>query len=443
MIAGDRPKSHFGVSEGVSKSCSPVRARITFSLGAERTMASIKRYATTLADGRELIYFDDADTTLGPQRSVDTSVLDTRVLDERPATSTMRQDVLTGEWVSMAATRQNRVFLPPADQDPLAPASAANPSEIPANYDVAVFENRSPSFGPDLDLSPGPGLGPDFDFAPDPDPDSGGADVDTLGHNRTLPAIGRCEVVSFSPETHGSFGSQTVSRARTIIEAWADRTAELSALPGIRQVFPFENRGQEIGVTLHHPHGQIYAYPYVTPRTQRLLASVEAMPDLFAQILENELASERVVLRGEHWSAFVPFAARWPIEVHMLPHRNVPDLAATNAAERDELAVLYRQLLRGIDRIYETPTPYIAAWHQAPVSMPGGSALGDGVSGESAHRDNIRLMVQLTSPRRSVDKLKYLAGSEAAMGAWVSDVIPEATAALVRHGIERAMEDDT
>ena len=143
----------------------------------------------------------------------------------------------------------------------------------------------------------------------------------------------------FSPEHEGSFGGLTQTRARTVIEAWADRTAALQALPGVEQVFPFENRGEAIGVTLPHPHGQIYSYPYVTPRTQRLLASIDAYgPDLFADILAFERDSERVILSGEQWTAFVPFAARWPLEVHLMPHRHVPDFAATTSEERDELA---------------------------------------------------------------------------------------------------------
>ena len=364
----------------------------------------IARRRDLLADERELIYFDDADTSLGPDRAVDR-----RTLDARPATATMRQDALTGEWVSIAAARQNRVFLPPAEADPLAPQSPTNPSEIPSDYDVAVFENRSPSFGPLLES---------------PDAPRGFDDLATIGLGRTRTSVGRCEVVCFSPEHTGSFGTLSVSRARTVIEAWAERTAALSALPGIAQVFPFENRGEAIGVTLHHPHGQIYAYPYVTPRTLRLLASVASYgPTLFADILAREQAGERVVLRGDHWTAFVPFAARWPIEVHMLPHRHVADFAGTTLAERDELAVLYLRLLRGIDALYDTPTPYIAAWHQAPVD---------------AGRDDIRLMLQVTSPRRAADKLKYLAGSEAAMGAWIGDVSPEQAAAAIRSAIERA-----
>lgn len=363
-------------------------------------MTPIVKREHTLADGRELIYFDDADTALLPDRAPDA-----RILDPRPATAVMRQDPLTGEWISIAAARQNRVFLPPADQDPLAPTSAANPSEIPDNYDVAVFENRSPSFGPDLG-------------APHPR-----AELTRIGFGRSLPALGRCEVVAFSPAHEGAFGSLTLSRARTVIEAWADRTAVLSAMPGIEQVFPFENRGEAVGVTLLHPHGQIYSYPYITPRTTRLLESIERFgPGLFQGILDFERGSPRVVLSGEHWTAFVPFAARWPLEIHMLPHRHVADFAATSGIERDELARLYLTLLRSMDELYDDPTPYIAAWHQAPVSVG---------------RDDIRLMLQVTSPRRAVSKLKYLAGSEAAMGAWIGDVLPEQTAQMIRAAIAR------
>jgi UDPglucose--hexose-1-phosphate uridylyltransferase len=364
-------------------------------------MSRVTKQEGRMADGRELIYFDDADTVLDGDRATDL-----RHLEPRPETPVMRQDPLNGDWISIAEARQNRVFLPPSDQDPLAPSTASNPSEIPGNYDVVVFENRSPSFGPELS--------------------DGYTDeqLTSIGVGRSLPAIGRCEVVCFSPQSSGSFGNLTESRARTVIEAWADRTAALSALPGVREVFPFENRGEAIGVTLHHPHGQIYSYPYVTPRTQRLLDSIESFDgDLFESILEFESVSERVVLRGEHWIAFVPFAARWPLEVHMLPLRHIPDFVGTTEVERDELATLYLRLLRGVDALYSTPTPYIAAWHQAPTDVG---------------RDTVRLMLQLTSPRRSEDKLKYLAGSESAMGAWIGDVVPETAAAAIRDAILKA-----
>lgn len=376
--------------------------------------AGVVKRPTLLADGRELIYFDDPGTTLGAERSVDA-----RTLDPRPTTATMRQDVLTGDWITVASNRQNRAFLPPAHLDPLSPQTPTNPSEIPSLYDVAVFENKSPSFGPALDVALG-------DVPAAVDPPRGDDDLEHLGLGRTRTSVGRCEVVCFSPAHEGSFGSLSRTRARTVIEAWADRTAALSALPGIRQVFPFENRGQEIGVTLAHPHGQIYAYPYVTPRTHRLLDTISrSSNDLFARILEFESAGERVVLRGEHWTAFVPFAARWPVEVHVLPHRHVADLAETTDAERDELAPFYLRLLRGIDALYDTPTPYIAAWHQAPVGRGRGA---------------VRLNLQITSPRRAADKLKYLAGSEAAMGAWIGDVTPESQAERLRAALDTVPE---
>ncbi len=381
-------------------------------LRTETLSAGIVKRATTLADGRELIYFDDPDTTLGADRAVDS-----RTLDARGETATMRLDVLTGDWITVAANRQNRVMMPSADADPLAPQSPTNPSEVPSLYDVAVFENRSPAFGPAL--AEATGTAPEAS-----NPPRGLDDLAALGLGRTRTSVGRCEVVCFSPEHTGSFGTQSVTRARTVIEAWADRTAALSKLPGIQQIFPFENRGEAIGVTLPHPHGQIYAYPYVTPRTTRLLDSIDrTAPDLFQHILESEQASERVVFRGEHWTAFVPFAARWPLEVHLMPHRHVPDFAETTDAERDELAPLYLRLLRGVDALYDTPTPYIAAWHQAPVNVG---------------RDSVRLHLQLTSPRRAADKLKFLAGSEAAMWAWAAEVTPEQGAARIREAIAKA-----
>jgi UDPglucose--hexose-1-phosphate uridylyltransferase len=336
-------------------------------------MSGIAKRVSALADGRELIYFDDADTTLPPDRAADP-----RLPELRPPTPEMRLDPLTGEWIAVATARQNRVVMPPAGLDPLAPQGPGNPSEIPSDYDVAVFENRSPAFGPGL---------PESAQADPSYLDGAGIDGAALG--RVVPAYGRCEVICFSSAREGAFGSISRSRARTVIEAWADRTAALSSLPGVRQVYIFENRGAEIGVTLQHPHGQIYGYPYTTPRTRQLLAQLDAYgPMLFADILKFEQAGSRVLLAGDHWTAFVPFAARWPVEAHMVPHEHVADFAATTEAQRDELAVLYLQLLRGVDALYPDPTPYIAAWHQAPVR---------------SHRDTARLHLRLMSPRRGAD----------------------------------------
>ena len=355
---------------------------------------------TLLADGRELIYFDDGGT------AKDYTAADTRPLDPRSEENTgeLRFDALTGDWVAIAAHRQTRTYLPPADQCPLCPTTGNNLSEIPAaDYDVAVFENRFPSLGP-----------------------ATGAIPDSPVWGSTGRAFGRCEVVAFTPEHTGSFGGLSMERARTVIDAWAHRTEALSALPGVKQVFPFENRGQDIGVTLHHPHGQIYAYSYVPPRSQVMANAARSFYDrhngeatLLGDIVAKESASgERMVAQGRHFSAYVPFAAHMPLEIHLTPHRHVPDFAALNDAERDELAVMYLDILRSLDNLYDTPTPYIAAWHQAPL--------------DTFLRPAGRFHLELTSPRRAADKLKFLAGSEAAMGAFINDTTPEQTAALLR-----------
>lgn len=346
----------------------------------------VRRTAITLADGRELIYFDDREPYLsGAATRTD---VDTRELEQLATRSEIRLDVLTGECVAIAAHRMNRTYLPPPNENPLAPTRPGQPpTEIPAvDYDVVVFENRFPTF-------------------------SGGN--------------GRCEVVCFTSDPAASFATLDVGRVETIIEAWADRTSALSALPGTRQVVPFENRGEEIGVTLGHPHGQIYAYPFLPARTQALVRQARAHRattgrSLLADVLAGERADgERMVLSGEHWSAYVPRAARWPLEVHLAPHRDVPDLTELNRAERAELAQAYLDLLRRVDRFFPgvDRTPYIAAWHQAPV-------------GED--RELGRLHLQLFSLMRAPGRMKFLAGSESGMGAWINDTTPEQIACRMR-----------
>jgi UDPglucose--hexose-1-phosphate uridylyltransferase len=230
-------------------------------------------------------------------------------------------------------------------------------------------------------------------------------------------------VVCFTDDHDASFASLTPEAARLVIEAWADRTAALSAIPGVEQIFCFENRGQEIGVTLSHPHGQIYAYPFVTPRTRAILTSAERHRErtgrnLFADVLAEERdAGVRVIGSSEHWTAFVPAAARWPVEVHLYPHRQVTDIPALTGAERDDLARGYLDLLRRLDALYDRPLPYVAAWHQAPVH---------------ADRDLAYLHLQIFSIRHAADKLKYLAGSESGMGAFITDVLPEDVAQRLR-----------
>ncbi|HEY0486748.1 MAG TPA: galactose-1-phosphate uridylyltransferase [Mycobacteriales bacterium] len=350
----------------------------------------MKRTSTRLADGREIIYFDERDDAV---RVLD----DPRDLPPAHTSSEVRYDPLLDEWVAVASHRQTRTHLPPADECPLCPSTGGRHTEIPSpDYDVVVFENRFPSFAPGPVVPPADGRGP---------------------------GVGRCEVVCFTSDHDASFASLSPERVRTVLEAWADRTLALAEVPGVEQVFCFENRGEEIGVTLAHPHGQIYGYPFVTPRTRTMTESARrhrrrTWRNLFADVLAAEVADgSRVLYRGEHWTAFVPAAARWPFEVHLYPNRQVPDLPALAEDERAEFAHCYLDVLRRFDGVFDRPMPYIAAWHQAPVR---------------ADRDLAYLHLELFSIRRSPAKLKYLAGSESGMGVFVNDIPPERAAEMLR-----------
>jgi|SRR5215207_2051151 len=363
----------------------------------------MKRTATRLADGRELIYFDD-DASVN--RGVVRELLDRRELPPQDHASELRYDPLLDEWVGIAAHRQHRTHLPPSDECPLCPSAPGRLTEIPADdYDVVVFENRFPSFAEDT---------------PAPDPLPGGDPFPRRA------GLGRCEVVCFTSDHSTSFAHLSPERVRTVVDAWADRTAFLGALPHVEQVFCFENRGREIGVTLAHPHGQIYAYPFVTPRTSRMLASAEKHRsstgrNLFADVLAAErTAGDRVVVESAHWTAFVPMAARWPYEVHLYPRRQVPDLPSLTEEERDDFAGFYLDVLQRLDNLFDTQLPYIAAWHQAPVRNG---------------RELAYLHAQVFSVRRGVGKLKYLAGSESGMGVFVNDISPEYAAEQLRSGV--------
>ena len=351
-----------------------------------------------LADGREIVYFDD-DRDAPPREAVDS-----RDLPPVSTRSQLRWDPLLSEWVVYAAHRQTRTFLPPTDQCPLCASRPGRPTEVPeAAYQVVSFENRFPALATAVDLDV-PGTAPGNPLA------------------EVRPGLGRCEVVVFTSDHDRSFAQLGAARARLVVDTWAHRTEALSALPGVEHVFVFENHGEEIGVTLSHPHGQVYAYPFVPPRVERVLASARRHAeatggDLLAEVFGAERAGPRVVVADEHWTAFVPAAARWPYEVQFAPVRRVPDIPALTGEERDSFVAVYLDVLDRLDRRFDVPTDYISSWNQAPVH--------DG-------RDEWWLHLQLFSFRRAPGKLKYLAGSESGMGTFINDTNPEDVAEQLR-----------
>jgi len=236
-------------------------------------------------------------------------------------------------------------------------------------------------------------------------------------------AAGKCEVVCFTAEHATSFKDLSTARIATLLSAWRDRTAEIAKLPFIEQIFIFENRGEEIGVTLFHPHGQIYAYSYITPRTEKMLQVARAHKDrtgrvLMDDVIAREIKDEvRVIARNDEWVAYVPWASRYPFEIHVAPLRPIADLVGLDERQCALFPALAKEVMQRLDGVFGIEMAYIAAWHQAPVHKG---------------RDLLRLHWQITSVRRQPGKLKYLAGSESAMGAFIMDMKPEQSAAQLR-----------
>jgi UDPglucose--hexose-1-phosphate uridylyltransferase len=315
-----------------------------------------------------------------------------------------RYDPTSGEWVTFATDRQHRTYKP-ADFCPLCPTLPGRPAtEIPfPSFEVVTFDNRFPSLSPDP-----------------PTPDVTGSELCPV-----TPAAGRCEVVVYSDDHDATLADLPGERVRMLVDVWADRTEVLATEAEVRYVMPFENKGEVVGTTLSHPHGQIYAYPEVPARPAKELGAARRHLAatgrcVHCDVVSAELADgERVVAAGDRWVAWVPFWARFPYEVRVAPRRHVPDLPGLDGAGRDELAGMLSGVARAYDALWGFSLPYVMAFHQRPTD--GGD--WDDVS---------HLHVELSPPHRSPDKLKHLAGSELAGGAFISDVAPEEAAASLR-----------
>lgn len=350
------------------------------------------------ADGRHVLYYSWVD---GPRPAPPPfeapAAADAGFRGER------RWNAPREEWVLYAAERQERTFLPSSEECPLCPTRPGGPeTELErADFEIAVFENRFPALVPS---PPAPGAGTDL--------------------SPTAPSQGTCEVVVYSPDHDVSLGELSTPQVRHLVDVWAHRTQELSARDGVAHVFPFENRGEVIGVTLHHPHGQVYAYPMVPPVIAQESAAAARHATkrggnacLWCELAADEEADGRRLLSAsEHWLVGVPFAARWPYEVHLTARRHVASLPQLGEGERDGLAVALRETVRRYDRVFGFPLPYVMAAHQAPVDAEG----------------PFHLHLELYPPHRRADRLKYLAGSEIGAGVFLVDAFPEEAAARLR-----------
>jgi UDPglucose--hexose-1-phosphate uridylyltransferase len=347
-------------------------------------------------DGRSLWYYA-FDRPLPP-------VLDRPQLERPDAGLELRWNAMLGDYVVISTARQERTFLPPPDACPLCPTDpgSAYTSEIPSpDYEIVSFDNRFPSFRLDAE------------------PAAGGSQLE-----RKARAAGVCEVLVYTPEHEATLATMTEAQVRRLVDVWADRYAELCARPEVEYVFIFENRGREIGVTLTHPHGQIYAFPYIPPRVRR--EHEQAMVHvagggccLLCDTVADEIArGERIVATDAGFVAYVPFAARLPYEVHVVAAAHRASLLELSDAERAALARVLRIVQAKYDHLWDFPMPYTMSMHQR-------AAKDDERAGDHLH-------IEFAPPYRTRDKLKYLAGVETGAGTFINDTSPEEKARELR-----------
>ncbi|RPJ58860.1 MAG: galactose-1-phosphate uridylyltransferase [Acidobacteria bacterium] len=308
--------------------------------------------------------------------------------------SHLRWHPLRGEWIAYASHRQNRTFLPPPEYNPLAVTKDPDsPTELPAGpWDVAVFENLFPTLVASAHTPP---------------------EIEVL----TRPGVGACEVVVFTQDSRASLGTLPLPHLELLAEVWGDRYRELGVRDEVQYVFEFENRGVEVGVTLSHPHGQIYAYPFVPPIPAReLQQQAEHLARTGRGLIEDIVADElkdgrRLLYRGRHVAAFIPVFARYSYEVWIATCRACPSIAEFDAAQRADFARALKTVLLKFDGLWSKPFPYIMSMHQAPT---------DGKAHPEAH-----FHVEFYPAYRMPGRLKYLAGSEMGAGVFTADTLPE------------------
>jgi len=324
--------------------------------------------------------------------------------------SELRWNPLLDEWVVTATHRQERTFFPPPDYCPLCPTKPGGfATEVPAdNYDVVILQNKFPSFRPEA----GEPAVPSHPLTP------------------VLPAQGICEVVLYSSRHDSTLVDLGVDTVYKLVQVWQDRYQELGSKPGIEYVFIFENRGREVGVTLNHPHGQIYAFPYVPPIPKRELANMERYwyqnrRCLMCDLLQRELnEGTRVVSQHGIFANVVPFYARFPFEMHVMPERHIGSILELTETESWDLAQAVYDVVRRYDALHNTPMDYMMVMHQQPT---------DGGVYPYCH-----FHIEFLPLRRAPGKLKYRAGCETGAGTFVTDALPEDWAATLREVGEHA-----
>ncbi|MEW6553944.1 MAG: galactose-1-phosphate uridylyltransferase [Actinomycetota bacterium] len=314
----------------------------------------------------------------------------------------LRWDPFLRTWVMVAPRRQERPLLED-ERCPFCPGSG----KVPDDYDILAYDNDFPS----LVLDP-------------PPPDIDGDDLLPV-----RPSLGKCEVTLYSPDHDITLPELPLDHIARLVGHWEERYRELGSMPGIDYVFIFENRGEAVGVTIHHPHGQIYAYPFIPLRVRTELESTRAYFEahhrcLLCDLLEHERkADARVVWRGEGFTAFVPSFAQYGYDVIVMPDRHLGSLAELGAAEKGGLARVLKCVTGAYDSLFGIPFPYMMCMHQNPT---------DGKDYPHYH-----FHIEFYPPMRDRDKLKFSASSETGAWAHINTTVPEEKAAELRAAAKR------
>jgi len=319
--------------------------------------------------------------------------------------SELRWHPFLEEWVITATHRQDRTFLPPKDYCPLCPTKPGGfPTEVPRDYyDIVVFENKFSS----LSSNPPQPAVPETTISP------------------VKAARGICEVVLYASEHSMTLATMPLTRIRNLLLVWQDRFRELGSIDYIKYVLIFENKGEAVGVTLSHPHGQIYAFPFIPPKIEKELSASaiyfkQNSKCLFCASLEEEYRDgRRIVFEGERFVAFIPFFARYPYEVYLAPKKHQASLNDFSPEDLDDLALTLKGLLVKYDSLFKFSFPYIMAIHQTPT---------DGKDYPDYH-----FHFEFYPPLRTKSKVKFLAGCESGAGNFINDTLAEEKAAELRN----------
>lgn len=318
-----------------------------------------------------------------------------------------RWNPLLDTYTLVATNRQHRPHLS-KDYCPFCPGSG----NVPKQYDVLAYPNDFPVMSLDVKGEKGR--------------------VKSEGIFRRAEAVGQCEVILYSPEHTKQFYQLSEEHVLKIVELWAERFKTLSADKRIKYIFEFENRGEEVGVTMHHPHGQLYAYSFIPTKIREELNNSKKYyaqhgTNLFADLNKAEKKhKQRIVYENKSFIAYIPYFTDYPFGVFIVNKKLKGNIAQFTLGEKKDLAEMMKKITAGFDKIYDRPFPYIMSMHQTPVNEK-----------KYADADNYYAFhIEYYPPLRAADKLKYYAGSEMGAGAAANPLDVDECAALLRSKIE-------